>query len=200
MAITTYAELQTAIARWLARDDLTDYIPDFIKLFEATAARRLHVRRQQGTTYLFTDDGDVSLPTDYIGAIKVTLESSPRQELRAVSQSEMEALYPDTTTGSPRAYTIIGSTMRTRPVDDDTEIELVYTQKTPALVNELNWLFTNHPDLYLFGSLVEAEAFNKDAEKAALWKMRRDELFDEINKLDFNERARMTVAFIGATP
>ena len=32
MAISTYAELKTAIASWLDREDLTDIIPDFIAL------------------------------------------------------------------------------------------------------------------------------------------------------------------------
>ena len=36
MAITTYAELQTAVASWLDRDDRTSEIPDFITLAEAT--------------------------------------------------------------------------------------------------------------------------------------------------------------------
>jgi len=37
MAITTYGELKSAIATWLARDDLGAAIPDFIALFEAAA-------------------------------------------------------------------------------------------------------------------------------------------------------------------
>ena len=35
MALDTYANLQTAIANFLARDDLTTEIVDFIKLTEA---------------------------------------------------------------------------------------------------------------------------------------------------------------------
>ena len=39
MAITTYAELKTAIANFLARSDLTDRIPEFIALAEARMSR-----------------------------------------------------------------------------------------------------------------------------------------------------------------
>ena len=41
MAITTYAELKTAIANWLNREDLTSVIPDFISLAEADFNRKL---------------------------------------------------------------------------------------------------------------------------------------------------------------
>ena len=41
MSITTYAELKTAIASWLNRDDLTSVIPDFIALTEAALNRDL---------------------------------------------------------------------------------------------------------------------------------------------------------------
>lgn len=46
--------------------------------------------------------------------------------------------------------------------------------------NQSNWLLANHPDTYLFGSLVEAEAFVGHDERIALWKTRRDEVFANI--------------------
>ena len=44
MSLTSYTELQQAIADWLERADLATRIPDFIVLFEAAANRRLRVR------------------------------------------------------------------------------------------------------------------------------------------------------------
>ena len=41
MAITTYSELQSAVADWLNRDDLTSVIPNFIELAEADLTRNL---------------------------------------------------------------------------------------------------------------------------------------------------------------
>jgi len=35
--------------------------------------------------------------------------------------------------------------------------------------NTTNWLLTSHPDVYLYGSLLEAEPYLKDDERAALW-------------------------------
>ena len=44
MAISTKAELHTAVANWLNRSDLTDRIPEFISLAEAGFNRNLRVR------------------------------------------------------------------------------------------------------------------------------------------------------------
>jgi hypothetical protein len=56
------------------------------------------------------------------------------------------------------------------------------------------------PDLYLFGALAEAHGFVKDAESLALWKSRRDELFDELDRLDVKTRGQSGIRVIGPTP
>jgi hypothetical protein len=66
MAISTYTELKTAIANFLARDDLTSVIPDFIQLAEATMSRELETRSQEkrATATLTSGDEYIALPTD----------------------------------------------------------------------------------------------------------------------------------------
>jgi hypothetical protein len=198
MAITTYAELQSAIANWLARDDLTSYIPDFITLFEAAAARRLKVRLQESTTTLTPSSGVATVPSDYLGHRRVTWTGSPIQELSYVAPP-IYAGYLESGSGTPTVFTIEGSNLRVAP-SSDTALTFDYYAKTAAVSSSLNWLFTNHPDAYLFGSLAEANAFNKDIDAAGLWKARRDEVFDEISKLDFNERQGMAMRVTGHTP
>ena len=63
MAISTYAELKTAIANFLARDDLTNEIDDFIDLAESRISRELETRLQDTRTTLTTtaDNAYVSL-------------------------------------------------------------------------------------------------------------------------------------------
>ena len=48
MALTTYAELKTAIGDFLNRDDLTSVAPDFISLAEADINRRVRHWRMEG--------------------------------------------------------------------------------------------------------------------------------------------------------
>lgn len=198
MSITTYAELQSAIANWLARDDLSQYIPDFITLFEAAAARKLKVRLQETTTTLTPSSGVATIPTDYLGYRRVTWTGSPIHGLEYVAPP-LYAAYLESGSGMPTVFTIEGSNLRVAP-SSDTALTFDYFQKTAAVSGSLNWLFTNHPDAYLFGSLCEANAFNKNVDAAGLWKARRDEVFDEIMKLDFNERQGMSVRTIGITP
>jgi hypothetical protein len=64
----------------------------------------------------------------------------------------------------------------------------------------LNWLYTNHFDAYLFGTLAEAKLFIEDFDDAAVWKQRRDEVFDEISKLNFREPAGWQFRSSGQRP
>lgn len=199
MAITTYSELQSAIANWLARDDLTNYIPDFITLFEATAARRMKFRLSVTSTTLTPSSGVATVPTDFFGVVRLTWTGDPATVLSYVAPSYFAARFADGSEGTPSAYTIEGTSLRVG-ASNDTDLTLVYNQRTQAVSGTLGWLFTKHPDAYLFGSLCEANAFNKDVDAAGLWKARRDEIFDEIMKADFNERGLMGVKVLGATP
>jgi hypothetical protein len=201
MAITTYAELQAAVAAWLARDDLAANIPDFIMLFEACANRRLRVRQMETTTLLTPSSGAATLPGDYLMWRRATWTGQPRVELEFVHPSILQAYYPTVPAGVPKLFTIEGAVLKLRPTDA-TPIEFDYLQKIPALSagNPANWLLAAHPDLYLFGALVEAQAFNVDGEKLAGWKARRDELFAEIIALATRTAAPSAVRVMGITP
>jgi hypothetical protein len=183
----TYSGLLDSIASWLARDDLTDQIPDFVTMFEAVANRRLRVREMETDATLTQSSGQVTLPADFLSARRVSVLSSPTVTLESVAPDWFYSAYPDSTAGTPQVYMIAGSVMRIRPVTT-TDVNLAYYAKIPALSGEVNWLFTAHPDLYLFGSLCEAKAFIEDEKRALLWKTRRDGAFDEIERLSNKSR------------
>ena len=198
MAITTYAELQSAIANFLTRDDLTAYIPDFITLFECDAARRLKVRPQATTTTLTPSSGVATLPTDYLGYQRVTWTGDPIHGLEYVAPA-IYAGYLESGSGTPVVFTIEGTSLKVAP-SSDTDLTFSYFQKTPAVSGSLAWLFNNHVDAYLAGSLAQAAAFNKGFDTAGTWLARCDQIFREIQSLDFNERQGMAVRVYGATP
>jgi hypothetical protein len=201
MAISTFAELKSAIENWLSHTLFTSRVPEFIALFEATANRRLRVRQQETSTNLTPSSGAASLPSDYLQWRRVTWTGSSRIELEYVEPSYLQALYPTGTSDSPRFFTIEGSTLRTRS-SDSTALEFLYYAKVAALSDSAttNWLLTAHPDLYLFGSLAEAELFGVDDERFPLWKSRRDELFEEIIQLSNKTRGAGAIRVMGAAP
>ena len=67
MAIGTYSELQTAVANWLDRSDLSDRIPEFITLSEARINRLLRVRLMESVKIISLISGTkrYPLPSDY---------------------------------------------------------------------------------------------------------------------------------------
>jgi hypothetical protein len=201
MAITTYSELQAAVGNWLDHGLFAVRIPEFIALFESAANRRLRVREQEATTTLTPSSGAASLPADYLAWRRVTWTGSPRVELQYVHPSYLQAAYPSTPSARPRVFTIEGSTLKVRPLDG-TALEFDYFQRIPALSDGAgtNWLLAAHPDLYLFGALVEAEMFGVNDERAPLWKARRDEIFDEIEKLSNKTRGAGAMRVLAATP
>lgn len=201
MSLVSYADLQTQVGNWLARSDLNSYIPDMITLFEAAASRRLKVRPQEATISLPTTNGVATLPSDFLGYRRVTWVGSYNQDLDYVHPSEFQFLTPYTVQDIPNIFTLEGGNLMIAPVDDS-GLQLVYNQKTPALSGTLNWLWTNHPDAYLFGTLAEANYFNKGSAlpMAQTWKQRRDEVFGEIQSRDFWERQGMSMRVLNVTP
>jgi hypothetical protein len=84
---------------------------------------------------------------------------------------------------------------------NSTALELDYYQTIPALASaSSNWLITAHPDLYLFGAMCEAEMFGVNDERAPTWKARRDEIFEEIIRLNNQTRAPSAIRVFGPTP
>ena len=79
MSIGSYQELKDAIANFLARDDLTAQIPDFIQLAEARMSRELETREQEkrATATLTAGDEYIALPTDMREIRSVKLNVSP---------------------------------------------------------------------------------------------------------------------------
>ena len=87
MAIGTYAELQTAVANWLDRDDLTDRIPEFIALSEARMNRVLRLSMMEGkyTAATVASQRNYALPTGYIQMRNFQLNTSPVTALQYVT-------------------------------------------------------------------------------------------------------------------
>ena len=90
MALNNYANLKTAIANFLARDDLTSEIDDFIDLTEADFNRRLRIRAMETVNTSFTIDAETeALPTGFLQVRSFILTSTtPDRTLELLSPSD----------------------------------------------------------------------------------------------------------------
>jgi len=167
MAITTYSELKTAVANWLARSDLTDRIPEFIALAEARMSRALETRAQEkrATSTMTVGDAYVLLPSDLRSVRSVKLLTSPVSTLDYLSPDGIDTNYPSTGNGKPVAYTVIGSEIRFAPAPDDNyDVEIAYITGVTALsdASPTSTLLTRYPDAYLYGALAAAAVYLMD--------------------------------------
>ena len=173
MSITTYAELQSSIADWLLRDDLTSVIPTFISLAEAKFNRRIRDYRMVKRATAQVDTAYFAIPSDWQEKVRFQINTSPITTLEYVTPdqaAEEKRLYKSS--GRPAFFTMIGDEFQIVPAPDSTyNAELTYYSKIPALSasNTSNWLLTKAPDIYLYGALMEAAPYLDDAEKLNTW-------------------------------
>jgi|TARA_R110000782_G_scaffold190170_3_gene280080 hypothetical protein len=174
MAITTYAELQTSIANWLNRDDLTTVIPDFISLTEAGINRSLRHYKMINRVDATLDSRYVQMPADWMETVRFSITSGNTYKIELISRDDMLEYRQNTAdvSGRPRFYANIGDTIEVFPTPDaDYQMQLQYYAKTPALsaTNASNWLLASAPDIYLYGALVQAAPYLNDDARTQTW-------------------------------
>lgn len=192
MAISSYSELVTAVTNWLARDDLEDRIPEFIKLAEAkfnrTLLHPLMEKRSTATVDIDSDEPEfVSLPGDFQSMRRVrlsTVAGKPRLEFMAQSQLEDYRYSIDNVSGQPTYYTIMGSELELAATpNEEYGLEMVYRANLSALseVNTTNWLLSLAPDAYLYGALLESTPYIGDDERVPLWSSAVQTVVEQLN-------------------
>ena len=164
MALTNYTTLKASIANWLNRSDLTDEIADdFIVLTEADFNSKLRVRKMIAQSTITIDSETESIPTGFLQVRDFyILSGSTKHPLRYMTPSQMDQVKGTSVTGIPQAYTILGDTFRFTPKPDSSYSGyLNYYKKFDALssTNATNFILTDHPAIYLYGSLFHAANF-----------------------------------------
>jgi hypothetical protein len=164
MALSTYTELKATIANWLNRSDLTSVIAeDFIVLAEADFNSKLRIRQMHSQTTITIDAETESTPTGFLQVRDFyILSNNDKYAMNYLSPAQMDSIKGTSMSGLPVAYTILGSTFRfsPRPADSYSGI-LNFYKKFDALsaTNTSNYILTDHPAIYLYGSLFHASNF-----------------------------------------
>jgi len=187
MSLTTYAELQTTIADFLNRDDLTSAIPTFITLAEADMSRNLRHWRQEKRSTAEIDTQYSAIPADFMEAIRFHITSGDTAPLNLISQDQMlDRRYRNAdTSGQPHYYAITAGEIEVYPTPDGTyDAELYYFSRIPALSdsNTSNWVLEYFPDAYLYGALVHSAPYLKEDPRIQVWAALLKNAIDGINR------------------
>jgi hypothetical protein len=189
MALTTYAELKTSIGDWLNRSDLTSVIPDFISLAEAQIERTLRARQMIVRANASFDAQYGAVPSDFLEAKSLKLTSTnPQTPLSFLSIDALDAeMTKYTASGKPRFFGVVGGQLRIVPTPDATyTTELTYYAKLSKLStsNTNNWLLTSSPDIYLYGSLLQAAPYLQDDARIQVWATLYERALNDLQTAD----------------
>ena len=189
MAITNYTNLQTTIADFLNRDDLTSVIPTFIQLAEADMNRQVRHWKMEARSTGTQDAGDqyMQVPSDWLETIRLHLTGSGTSALTLTSRAAMadiRAKNEDISTVKPYYYTHADGQFELYPTPTEaTDFELLYYQKIPDLAtNSTNWLLTDAPDVYLYGALLHSAPYLAEDARVAVWAQMYSAAVSNVNR------------------
>lgn len=197
MALANYTDLRDAVSEWLAKSNLSTRAPDFISLAEAELNRRVRIRQNMttGTLTLSSGAASVALPTGFLEEIELNYTD----QVEALNRAPFDKIDFENTADSiharPSWYAITSdSIVFDTEADQDYTLLLRYYRKWDLASDTSNWLMTNAPDAYLFGSLAEAADYQRDTAALQRYLSRRDAAIQSVLNADArSKRARLTV-------
>jgi hypothetical protein len=143
-----------------------------IVLAEAKLNRLLRSLEHEVKNPAFVLAGEyVPVPPDFLEFKSGYVNASPKIPMYYLPGDSMPAVSP---TNSALYFTLSGNNFRFAPIPDGTGIATInYFAKLPTLSGvgvQYNWLLQQHPDAYLYGTLLEASARIQDMQMVQAWR------------------------------
>ena len=187
MALANYTDLKTTIANYLARDDLTSQIPDFIKLAEIRLSRDIRINEMLSNTALTLVSNEATLPSNYLEMRSIYFNSNPYTTLEYQTPDLFSRNMWNTDSGTPVYFSIIGDKIKFAPTNDSADtLQLFYYAKPAELSNSnlTNVWTANCMDALLYASLGESEAYLMNDPRIQTWAALYDRSLAAIAKND----------------
>lgn len=195
MSISTYSELKTAIADWMARSDVSGSAADFITLGEARLNRLLEVVATTVTLTGVVDSAQIDISAlSIVEPQDLYVTVNGREYF--VAPRALGTFTIEETSGQPGLWAIEGNYIKfDRACDQAYSFRFVY-QGRFALSDAAptNEFLTNNPDLYMAASIVWGAVYTKDMHGGAMWTGMLAEFTAEVrNNISQKKRSQLTV-------
>jgi len=169
--ITDYASLQAAVASSVHRVGDTQFtaeLPRFVQMAEMDIFRNLQIRQTESMVTGTTSGAMIVIPIGMDAIERLSISAYGRDfSLDYTSPNGLEYLsFPNLSS----RYTIENGAIRllAPPAGNYTYTLYIVPNMAPlSVANPTNWLILNAPDVYLYGTLLQAAAWTKDGEESA---------------------------------
>lgn len=188
VAAPNYEALITLVGDYLNRSDLNARIPTFIELAIRRFNRNLWTPERE-VTLTVAASGNYALPTDFYQLRSAFITADDDIPLEQVSFDQLKGFA--NFSSIPAHFAIQGGVMYFDPQPDGPYNLTINYYASIAQLSDAkpsNWLLEKHPDVLLYGSLVQAEAFLGDDNRIPLWKAALDEGLGEIMRVGIRQR------------
>lgn len=170
-AIGNYSGLIQSIIDTLKDETLEDYIPDMIFRAEALFNRVLYPLNDEVTATVSTTASTAStaFPTDFKKIRSLYKTSDTKAVLPQMSLDDLKARFIESSNAQPEAFALAENKIHWGPIPDATySFTCLYVEKLANLsqANQTNWLIEEHPDVYYYGTLMQAELFGWNDERS----------------------------------
>lgn len=189
--ITSYATLQTSIASFLHRSDMTDIIKELIADAEFRIANELRIRAMEAAFSSAISSGVVALPSGFLEWQFLYIDDTSAQKLERKDAEWIYTNYPTRSgSGKPVFFAREGDNVIFGPYPDSAyTVNGRYYKKLDALSdsNTSNWFITNAPDLLRYGALCEAAPYMADDPRIVVWERKYEQVKQRIKATERRE-------------
>jgi hypothetical protein len=186
--ITDYATLQTSIAGFLHRSDLTTIIPEFIADAELRIYDELRLKCMEAAFTGTIAAGVVANPASFLEWIYVYIDGSNTTKLQIKDSEWIYTNYPDRSSGgTPKFAAPEGDNLIFGPYPNSTyTVKGRYYKKLAALSvsNTTNWFIENAPNLLRYGALCEAAPYLGNDQRIPVWEQKFNAIKSRLQKTD----------------
>lgn len=181
--IETFQGLKAWVLEVLDRDDLDAVIDKMVRMAEYHLRRQILSIQRETTATLSATGETVLLPTDFVALRNAYLATDPPVQLSQLAPTVLKSRYP--ATGQPLGYAIGNGVLILGPAPDGPyNVQIRYIQNLPYLsdTNPTNWLLSSHADVYVYATLLQADAYIQDDPRLGIWKSALEEAIANINE------------------
>lgn len=144
-----------------------------------------------GTQFRLVKPGAVPLPSRWVGNRSIYIDGDPKKRSRYLAPDNFWLRYLASETGEPAAHTIEGEYIIFGPASDSARLVILNYYRWPGALSVSNVpiLFTNHPDLYLYGTARHTADYLEDNAKVLKYEAKFKDIVESIMR--GNDRDRM---------